>query len=490
MWKNAKIIPLHKKDDQLNPKNFRPVAILPIFSKVLERAIFNQVVQYLSSNHLLHPSHHAYRSEHNTTTALIQMYDGWISAYEAGELSGACFLDMSAAFDIVDHSILLNKLELYGFQQESLDWVQSYLTGRSQCVCINGSLSRLLPVAIGVPQGSILGPLFYTLFTNELPEVVHHHDQLGVPDNWPPYSLDCKTCGNICCFADDTTFSCSSKSPDSLSQDLSSKFLDISNFLVSNRLKLNEDKTHLMVLTSSQKRKARGRAGKDMEVSIVTPSATISPSPTEKLLGGWIHQDLKWAEHILEGDQSLVKSLCTRLSALKLVGKVADFRTRKMVADGIFMSKLVYLISLWGGCEKYLLKSLQVIQNKAARVVAKVDWNTPTQSLLSQCGWLSVHQLAVHQTVVLVHKILKSGQPQYLYNLFNLNYNVKTRLADQQLLKPTQGEAPENDLVSDSFRWRAIRHWNSLPLEIRTITLTTKFKRESKQWIKEYIPLG
>ena len=89
-----------------------------------------------------------------------------------------------------------------------------------------------------------------------------------------------------------------------------------------------------------------------------------------------------------------------------------------------------------------------------------------------------------------MHKILKSGQPQYLYNLFNLNYNVKTRLADQQLLKPTQGEAPENDLVSDSFRWRAIRHWNSLPLEIRTITLTTKFKRESKQWIKEYIPLG
>ena len=98
-------------------------------------------------------------------------------------------------------------------------------------------------------------------------------------------------------------------------------------------------------------------------------------------------------------------------------------------------------------------------------------------------------QLAVHHTVVLVHKILKSGQPQHLYNLFNLNYNVKTRLADQQLLKPSQGEAPEHDLIAGSFRWRAIKHWNSLPLQIRKETLTTKFKRESKLWIKQYIPL-
>ena len=228
-WKSAKIIPLHKKDDLLNPKNFRPVAILPIFSKVLERVIFNQIIQYLSSNNLLHPSHHAYRSNHNTTTALIQMYDTWVNAYDNGELSGVCLLDMSAAFDIVDHSLLLKKMDLYGFDQESLEWIQSYLSGRSQCVSINGSLSKLLPVSIGVPQGSILGPIFYTMFTNELPEVVHDHDQDDhqVSEAWPPYNLSCKSCGNICCFADDTTYSCSDTSPDSLSEKLSSKFLMI-----------------------------------------------------------------------------------------------------------------------------------------------------------------------------------------------------------------------------------------------------------------------
>ena len=225
-WKNAKIIPLHKKDDQLNPKNFRPVAILPVFSKVLERVVFNQIIEYLSSNNLLHPSHHAYRANHNTTTALIQMYDEWVTAYDDGELSGVCLLDMSAAFDIVDHSILLKKLELYGFEKNSLDWIQSYLTGRSQCVSINGSLSKLLPVPIGVPQGSILGPVFYTLFTNELPEVVHNHDQddhhAGTV-SWPPYNLSCKSCGNICCFADDTTYSCSSTDPALLSEKLSDR---------------------------------------------------------------------------------------------------------------------------------------------------------------------------------------------------------------------------------------------------------------------------
>ena len=171
-WKSAKIIPLHKKDDLLNPKNYRPVAILPIFSKVLERTIFNQITKYLNENNILHPNHHAYRSNHNTTSALIQMYDTWVGAVEEGDLSGVCLLDMSAAFDIVDHSLLLRKLELYGFGCDSVKWIESYLSNRSQCVSISGCLSKLLPVSTGVPQGSILGPVFYTLFTNELPEVI------------------------------------------------------------------------------------------------------------------------------------------------------------------------------------------------------------------------------------------------------------------------------------------------------------------------------
>ena len=135
-WKKSKVVPLHKKEDPLNPKNYRPVAIIPILSKILERVIFNQVIEYLNTNNLLHPNHHAYRAEHNTTTALIQMYDGWLQAVESGQLAGVCMLDMSAAFDLVDHDLLIQKLALYGFDEGILDWTQSYLSGRSQCVVI------------------------------------------------------------------------------------------------------------------------------------------------------------------------------------------------------------------------------------------------------------------------------------------------------------------------------------------------------------------
>ena len=131
--------------------------------------MFLQVLRHMDSNSYLNPNHHAYRTSHSTTTALLQMYDTWLEALESGELAGVCMVDMSAAFDLVDTDILLQKLQLYGFDQIALQWTWSYLTYRSQGVYIDGAMSRLLALEAGVPQGSILGPLYYTIFTNELP---------------------------------------------------------------------------------------------------------------------------------------------------------------------------------------------------------------------------------------------------------------------------------------------------------------------------------
>ena len=114
------------------------------------------------------------------------------------------------------------------------------------------------------------------------------------------------------------------------------------------------------------------------------------------MLGGIIHQNLKWTEHIQDNEESLMKCLTKRLYGLYQICKVANFKTRKMVAEGIFMSKLIYLMPLWGGCELYLIRSLQVIQNKAARAVTKSGWYTSTKDLLQQCGWLSVNQLIAY----------------------------------------------------------------------------------------------
>ena len=189
-----------------------------------------------------------------------------------------------------------------------------------------------------------------------------------------------------------------------------------------------------MVLTTSQ---ARRRTDPNPSVVISTPDSEIVPTPTEKLLGAWIHQDLKWAEHLQDNKENLLRALTTRLSAIIKLGQVASLRTRKMIANGVFMSKLTYLISVWGGCEGYLLKSLQVIQNKVARVVTKMPWSTPTRTLLLQCGWLSVRQLAMYSSVMLVYKAMQAGSPEYIRGMFSNDYGRITRQALWGMIKPS-----------------------------------------------------
>ena len=149
-------------------------------------------------------------------------------------------LDMSAAFDVVDHHTLLRKLEYYGFDEEALKWVENYLTGRSQAVYVDGAMSSFLPVKVGVPQGSILGPLFYVLFTNELPETIQDTSSHVHPS---PLTTHCSECGGLCCFADDSTYSVGSNDQVDLEEKLNSKFNVLADYMNNNRLKLNDDMT-------------------------------------------------------------------------------------------------------------------------------------------------------------------------------------------------------------------------------------------------------
>ena len=168
-----------------------------------------------------------------------------------------------------------------------------------------------------------------------------------------------------------------------------------------------------------------------------------------------------------------------------MVGKVASFQNRKMIADGILISKLSYLIALWGGCSSYLMKSLQIIQNKAARVVTKLDWSTPTKDLLHQCGWLSVHQLAVYHSVLLVYKVMQTESPSYLYTMFNSKYQHRTRQADSGVIKHIS--CPHLTLTSQSFRYQAAGHYNGLPKEIKNSQSLHQFKLQVKKWIMDNI---
>ena len=481
-WKNSKIIPLYKKDEVMNPKNYRPIAIIPIVSKVMERVVFNQMVKYLTRNSLLPPRHHGFRGGHSTTTALIQMVDSWTQMVDSGQLAGVCMLDMSSAFDMVQHDILLGKMACYGFKEDLLKWLESYLTNRKQTVCINGTLSRLLPVETGVPQGSILGPLLYTLFINELPELVKMNPAEEKRDKTAIWSENFHRGPNICCYADDSTLSCGSSSYSDLSETLTENYNLITKFMINNRLKLNDDKSHLLVITSSE---ARARSQSANLVVIKTTTEDIKPTHQQKILGCWVEDNLKWIYNIRESEDNLYKTLNKRLSALKLIAKSSSFKQRKMFGCGIFHSKLIYMISVWGHCSKELLESLQVIQNRAGRTITR-NWDISNKENFKQIGWLSVKQLIQYHCIVLLHGVKLSESPKYLHSIYDWNYSYQTRQATMGVIKPFG--TPQLEITKRSFRWQAFQFYNNLPSDITQVQDIASFKKMTKQWISENVP--
>jgi predicted peroxiredoxin len=173
-----KVAPLLKVTDcgNLLPKSYRPVALLPVFSKILEKAVFNQLVQYLDQYGLVHPNLHGSRAGHSTSTALNQLYDTWVEEVEQGNMVGVLLCDQSAAFDLSDHHLLTEKLKIMGVEDRAATWFWSYLSGRRQSCMVDGHLSA--PLAIlpcGVPQSSIGVPILWLIFTCDQPDVIHDH---------------------------------------------------------------------------------------------------------------------------------------------------------------------------------------------------------------------------------------------------------------------------------------------------------------------------
>ena len=224
-------------------------------------------------------------------------------------------------------------------------------------------------------------------------------------------------------------------------------------------------------------------------MNIVTPTATITPSSVERLLGAKIHQDMRWVEHVLDGDDSLVKALNSRLGALKKISQVASFKSRKAIADGIFMSKLIYIMPLWSGCEDYLVRILQVVQNKAARVVTRLNNFTPTKTLLTACGWMSVKQLLVYHSMILLHRTVATKKPEYLYRKVKSGgeYRYNTRQADSGTIR--QGPGPALDLTARSWCCKSIEMFNALTADLKMEKKLPKFKKRLKNWIKDNVSI-
>ena len=247
-----------------------------------------------------------------------------------------------------------------------------------------------------------------------------------------------------------------------------------------NKLVINPDKNHLLVLGSS------GRAGLRQQVSMVADNHVIKPTESEKLL---IDQSLKWNQHIRDHKSSMIRQLTSRLNGLKKVSKNATFSTRLMVANGVVMSKLVYLITLWGGAQQYLLNALQVQQLTAARTVCGFysrGWSK--KKLLDKLSWMSIRQLIYYHTVLQAHKTIVSTKPASINLSISTQHPYRTRNAANGQIRFGKSYRAESDLVNASFNNRAVHWHNAVPARVRTGTLAT-VKHKLRMWVKQNVPI-
>ena len=268
--KIAKVIPIYKKGDKGEYGNYRPISLLPTFSKIYEKIIHKRLYSYVINRSIIYESQYGFRQGHSTVNAISELIENIIEGFDKQESTLAVFLDLSKAFDTIDHSILLKKLEFYGIRGKALDWFVSYLKNRQQFVSLDGHNSETLDIKCGVPQGSVLGPLLFIIYTNDLPHTLKHSKSI--------------------LFADDTNLFKTSKDISELFNHVNSDLKVITEWFYSNHLSLNTTKTHYVLFTLTKHNTTSQH--------IYLGGTLIERKQYVRFLGILVDDKLSWKYHI------------------------------------------------------------------------------------------------------------------------------------------------------------------------------------------------
>ena len=455
-FKHAIVIPLLKKTN-LNPeelKNYRPVSNLPFLSKVLERIVLCQFMSHLERHDLLEPFQSAYRKGHSTETALVRVFNDLLLSSDQGMVSILSLLDLSAAFDTIDHDLLCRRLQsTFGCTGTVLEWFRSYLSKRTQAVFINEE-SNPSTLKYGVPQGSVLGPILFTVYMKPLSSVIK-------PSGFSHHS-----------FADDTQMHNAAAPPDAprLAVSMAGCIDNVGDWMIANKLMMNDVKTEAMLAGSKRKKQ---------QVNISSLSLS--------------HCEVRFAESVrnlgVHIDQYMtmdaqVSHLCKVLNFhLRRIGKIRQYLTveaASKLAVAFILSRLDYCNALLAGLPDAKLAKLQRIQNRTAKMVLCAPRHASATALLKTLHWLPVKARIEYKIAIICFQCLHSDTvPSYLSDLVSVYQPARAlRSQDSFLL-----HVPRFNLKSFGARSFSVCGpviWNSLPLTIRLNNSLCAFKTSLK----------
>ena len=454
-FKQATITPLLKKEGaETIFKNYRPISNLSYLSKLLERVVNHQVREFTDANNLNEPLQSAYRPNHSTEAAVLKVVNDIFLELDKGNVVLMALLDLSAAFDTVDHTILLERLQNdFGISDNVLNWYKSYLTGRTQTVTLCGSRSSETELHFSVPQGSVLGPDLYVKYTKKLSDIIKLFRIL--------YHF----------FADDSQLY-KSLNPNIVKDQieafeaLQNCILNIIQWMQDSKLKLNEEKTEFIIFgLKTQKAK--------LQISNLQLGDTvIKSSESIRDLGAYLDSDMSMRTHVCH----LSKVCFLQIRNIRYIRPFLTTEACKLIVNAVVTSRLDYCNGILIGIPDYLQYKLQRIQNCAARLVFNQKTSKSMDEILKDLHWLKIKYRIQYKLLVLVFKALQGTAPQYLSDCIILqNQTIFTRSKlGRKLYVPKTKLKTAGDRA---FSVAGPKLWNTLPAALQNTEDITCFKK-------------
>ena len=391
--KIAKVIPVYKEDDNTEPSNYRPISLLSIFNRLFEKVMYSRLMDFIEKNNILSDSQYGFRKRHSTHHAVLDIIDQIHSNLDSKLYTCAIFLDLKKAFDTVNHEILLKKLYLYGIRGCVQDWFASYLSNRTQTTSIESNISSKQPINFGIPQGSILGPVLFLLYINDITK--------------------CSTLFKFHLFADDTNILYSNKCPKTLERQVNIELNNVQEWLIANKLTLNIKKSNFVIFQPRQRNQTH-----QISISLYNHSdkkcLKLECKDFVKYLGVLIDNRLSWKNHI--------DYLCNKISrTVGVLSKLRHFLPKHVLLKmykSLLQPLLSYCLDVWGQTNKTILNKILILQKRALRLIF---FKKPTDSaipLFIENNILPVTMLYYESIAHLMHDISIGRAPSKIAKMF------------------------------------------------------------------------